>query len=119
LNGLPVIIGFTGGFYGQQTESLTDQQTVDTAMAVLRDMFGHNIPGPTDYQLTRWDQDPFTHGSYSFYAAGSTRAMIDSLATSVSNRVFFAGEHTNRDYPQTTHGAYLTGERAANQIIAL
>jgi monoamine oxidase len=120
LKGLPVIIGFTAGFYGQQTESLTDQQTVDTAMTVLRDMFGSsNVPALVDYQLTRWDQDPFTYGSYSFYAVGSTRAMIDSFATSVSNRVFFAGEHTNRDYPQTTHGAYLSGERAANQIMAL
>ncbi|WP_374563085.1 flavin monoamine oxidase family protein [Ideonella sp.] len=119
LHGMPVIIGFTAGFYGQQTESLTNQQTVDTAMAVLRDMFGNDIPDPVDYQLTRWDQDPFSYGSYSFYAVGSTRAMIDSLATGVSNRLFFAGEHTNRDYPQTTHGAYLTGERAANQIMAL
>lgn len=33
------------------------------------------------------------------------------------NRVFFAGEATTWHYPQTTHGAYLTGLREANRIM--
>lgn len=119
LNGAPVIIGFTAGTYGQQMEALTDGQIVDKAMAVLRDMFGTGIPLPVDYQITRWDQDPFSYGSYSFFATGSTPAMVKTLNGGISNRVFFAGEHTHPDYPQTTHGAYLSGERAANQILAL
>lgn len=119
LNGKAVLIGFTAGFYGQQQEALADWQIVDKAMAVLRDMFGDGIPNPTDYQITRWDQDPFSYGSYSFFATGSTPAMVKTLTTAVANRVFFAGEHTHPDYPQTTHGAYLSGERAANQILTL
>lgn len=119
MHGAPVIVGFTAGFYGQQMEALSDAQIIDKAMWVLKDMFGHAIPNPVDYQLTRWNQDPFSYGSYSFFAKGSTPAMVKSLNNGVSDRLFFAGEHTHPNYPQTTHGAYLSGERAANQIMAL
>jgi lysine-specific histone demethylase 1 len=31
-------------------------------------------------------------------------------------RVYFAGEHTNRNYPATVHGALLSGLREARRI---
>ena len=31
-------------------------------------------------------------------------------------RVFFAGEHTIRQYPATVHGAFLSGMREAGRI---
>ena len=31
-------------------------------------------------------------------------------------RVFFAGEHTIRNYPATVHGAFLSGAREAGRI---
>jgi monoamine oxidase len=41
------------------------------------------------------------------------------MATPVQNRLFFAGEATHRKYPQTVHGAFLSGEREANRIASL
>lgn len=38
------------------------------------------------------------------------------LAKSVANKVFFAGDATHSTYPNTTHGAYMSGIRAANEI---
>lgn len=87
-------------------------------MARLRDMFGEDIPQPSGYQLTRWGQDPFARGAYSFNKLGSTPAMRDDLAASLDDRLFFAGEATSRQYFATVHGAYLSGLAAATQLDA-
>jgi monoamine oxidase len=42
--------------------------------------------------------------------------MRDDLAQSIDNRVFFAGEATDRKYFGTVHGAYLSGLRVAGEI---
>jgi monoamine oxidase len=44
---------------------------------------------------------------------------FDDLAEPIGTKVFFAGEHTERDYFSTAHGAYLSGIREANRIIDL
>ena len=45
--------------------------------------------------------------------------MRKELARAASNRLFFAGEATDSDYFGTVHGAYLSGVRAANEILAI
>ena len=37
----------------------------------------------------------------------------------VDNKLFFAGEHTTAAYRGTVHGAYLSGVRAARQIMKI
>ena len=41
------------------------------------------------------------------------------VAEEVNDKLFFGGEHTEADYFSTTHGAYLSGIREAEKIIAL
>jgi len=67
--------------------------------------------------ITRWGRDPFSHGAYSFPAVGSTPDDRDELSASVRERVFFAGEATSREYFATVHGAYLSGLRAADEVM--
>ena len=89
--------------------------------------------------MTRWRADPFSRGSYSYVAAGSSGNDYDMMAAPLSvnstqvppthttavpppspaqtpSRVFFAGEHTSRHYPATVHGAFLSGLREAARI---
>lgn len=89
------------------------------AMQTLRHMYGKSIPQPLHYRITRWAADPFSIGSYSFLAVGATPNDYDILAQPVGKRLFFAGEHTQRNYPSTVHGAYLSGERVAGEILSL
>ena len=41
---------------------------------------------------------------------------FDVLAQPVG-RLHFAGEHTHRDHFSTVHGAYLSGQRAADELL--
>ncbi|MGA1369292.1 MAG: flavin monoamine oxidase family protein [Blastocatellia bacterium] len=114
----PVLVGFNAADRGREIESLTDAEIVESALATLRTIYGSQIPTPVDYQITRWASDPFARGSYSFNALGSVPLMRDELARPRSGRLFFAGEATHRQFFGTAHGAYLSGQRAANEIIA-
>ena len=45
-------------------------QIRDEAMAVLRSIYGQDIPDPTQFFFTRWGGDGFAAGSYSYVRAG-------------------------------------------------
>ncbi len=78
---------------------------------------GGGVPDPNAYLITRWREDPFSLGSYSYLAVGSQPEDRSTLATPVAGRVFFAGEATNRDYPATVQGGLLSGRRAAAEAV--
>jgi monoamine oxidase len=44
--------------------------------------------------------------------------MRKTLAQPLAKRLFFAGEATEKDYYGTAHGAYLSGVRAAKEMLA-
>ena len=114
--GKPVLLGFNAADFGRQIETSSDGQIVAGAMHALRGIYGNDIPEPTGQQITRWASDPFALGSYSFNAVGADPKMRDDLAASIDGRVHFAGEATSRKHFATTHGAYLSGLRAAREV---
>lgn len=75
------------------------------------------LPDPTAALVTRWRADPFARGSYSYLAKDSKPKDRDRLAKPYAGRLFFAGEATSRDFPATVHGALLSGQRAADEVI--
>jgi monoamine oxidase len=115
----PVLLGFNAGNQGREIETWSNEQIVASAMKTLRIIYGTNIPDPVDYQITRWVSDPFSRGSYSYNAVGSTPQMRKNLAAALQQSVFFAGEASNVHYFGTAHGAYLSGLRAAQEILTL
>ena len=84
------------------------------------------LPQPKHFMATRWRSDEHACGSYSYVAAGSSGNDYDFLAAPIcpvsqgvgmsQSRVFFAGEHTIKNYPATVHGAMLSGLREAGKI---
>ncbi|GMT28265.1 hypothetical protein PFISCL1PPCAC_19562, partial [Pristionchus fissidentatus] len=107
------------------------EMCVSRAMEVLTALFGSLCPSsPREAIVTMWHKDKFSLGCYSFMDKQSEATDYDVLAESVrsttekgentgSERLFFAGEHTNRNYPATVHGAMLSGQREAGRIADL
>jgi lysine-specific histone demethylase 1 len=122
--GQPVLLALNAGAAAITSEAESDATVVGKAVTVLRKIFGHEkVPEPAHSHVTRWRQDPFARGSYSYIAVDATGDDYDTLARPVvadgheKAELFFAGEHTNRDYPATVHGAMLSGLREAGRIV--
>lgn len=113
------LMTFAFGDYATTTESMSDNDISSEIMLHLKSIYGNSIPNPTNLLRTKWGQNINSFGAYSYATNGTTSADFDTLAESVNSRVFFAGEHTNREYRGTVHGAYLSGLREADKIIDL
>jgi monoamine oxidase len=72
---------------------------------------------PTGSLVTRWAEDPYARGSWSYLPVGASPQDRAALTEPVLGRLFFAGEHTDVDNPGTAHGALTSGERAAQQVL--
>ncbi|HPE12065.1 MAG: FAD-dependent oxidoreductase [Actinobacteria bacterium] len=69
--------------------------------------------------VTRWDTDPWARGSYSALPPGTPYWVREELGKAViEGRIILGGEYTATDYPATVHGAYMSGQRAANRLLA-
>jgi len=94
----------------------SDNNIMKSCVQLLRNMFS-DVPEPDDYWITSWGMDSFSKMSYSYMATGSNGRDYDIMAADVDDKVFFAGEATNRRFPQTVTGAYLSGVREACKIL--
>jgi monoamine oxidase len=113
------LMTFAFGKYASQTESMTDAQVISEIMATLKAIYGNNLTNPSSFLRTKWGLNPNSFGSYSFATVGTTSEDFNTMGQSVQNKVFFAGEHTEKEYRGTVHGAYLSGIREAEKIIDL
>jgi len=115
--GHPVLVAFKSGSAALADEQNSDEELVAALMKQLRSAFGPKTIEPTGSHVTRWAADPLAGGSYSYMRVGSTPEDYDALAAPVGDRLYFAGEATNRTHPATVHGAYLSGLREAKRIV--
>lgn len=117
INKTPVLLLFTAGSLAERMEKWSDPKIVAYMMNLLQKMYGKKVPKPTSYAITRWNQDPFAHGSYSYLPEGENFRHYEIMAAPIAKRLFFAGEATSRNNPATVHGAYATGLRAAREVM--
>lgn len=74
------------------------------------------VPRPARMARSSWGADPYAGGAFSYLGIGSTPDQRNTLATSVADRLFFAGEATSIALPGTVVGAQQTGVRAAIEV---
>ena len=117
--GQPLLAGFNAARVADEVEALDDSATTASAMAALRSMLGASVPDPIGSQISRWRQDPFALGSYSFVAVGTSGADRQALfGANWDGRLHFAGEAASQKHAATVHGALMTGRKTAVSIIS-
>lgn len=117
--GQPLLAGFNAARTADEIEALDDRATTALALEALRAMFGSAVPDPLGTQISRWRQDPYALGSYSFKAVGTSEKDRKALfGDDWDGRLHFAGEATSQGQPATVHGALITGREVAKAILA-
>jgi monoamine oxidase len=118
VNGQPMLLAFNYGNYAIKLLTESDQKIKKDLIKVLDNMYPGNVT-LKDIEIVYRGEIP----SYSTNPVGfKVPSDYDLLASPVTDdkgvdRVFFAGEATTWHYPQTTHGAFLSGLREANRVM--
>jgi monoamine oxidase len=111
----PILLTLHAGSEAETLTKLSEGEIIENVHNKLKNIYKDAIK-PTRVITSSWAENNFTYGSYSFLPVGVSRGIYRELGRSERN-VFFAGEHTSFEYPATTHGAYLSGLRTAQEII--
>ena len=118
LHGEPTLLTFAAGPCARAVREWSDEEIAASVLGSLREIYGDAVPEPTRIDVTRWQDDPFAHGSYAYMTVGSTTADHDLLATPLGGGVVhLAGEATWTDDPATVTAALESGRRAASNIL--
>ncbi|KAL2522352.1 lysine-specific histone demethylase 1-like protein 3 [Forsythia ovata] len=116
--GAPVLIALVVGKAAIDGQNMSPSDLVTHALVVLRKIFGEErVLDPVATVVTDWGRDPYSYGAYSYVAVGSSGEDYDILGRPVENCLFFAGEATCKEHPDTVGGAMMSGLREAIRII--
>ncbi|WP_459209671.1 flavin monoamine oxidase family protein [Aquimarina rhabdastrellae] len=111
------LMTFAFGDYAIETEKMTNEQLIEEMIVHLRTIYGKEIPKPRHFLRTKWNNNKYSYGAYSFPDKISGSAAYDVFKKPIKNKIFFAGEHTIKAYRGTVHGAYLSGIREAKKLL--
>lgn len=116
--GRPMIEGYFGGDLAWGLEAEGPGALFDFGVEELVSLLGSAMRRRLSLvSETRWGVDPWSLGAYSHALPGRFDDRV-RLARAIENRLFIAGEATSRTDYGTAHGAWIEGERAADQALA-
>lgn len=116
ISGRPMLIALMAGHAAYQAEVTNTPSLLDEVTERLRKVFPAPIPSPREVIVTRWKQDPYSRGTYSYVAPQTRPSDYNVMAQSVGN-LHFGGEATCGTHPATVHGAFLSGLRVASDVV--
>ena len=115
--GRPAVMAYCGGDDAIAAAKMTDRQIaqeIAESVALSRKSASSRI---ASVLVSRWSEDPFSQGAYSYPGVSTKAEDFEALAAPVEDRLYFAGEAAS-PYFGTVHGAHLSGKKAADAIIA-
>lgn len=117
-HGRAIVAAYFGGTLARELEQAGPAAMTDFAIGELAQIFGSAMRRQLRHLASSaWHGDPFARGSYSQALPGHAGERA-TLARSIDDRVFFAGEACIPGDFSTAHGAYLSGRAAAAEITA-
>lgn len=116
--GCGVMVTYAVGAFSESFQNQTDAEVAGDVQKLIDQLFGRGRLRVAEVLVSRWTTDRYSQGSYSFAAVGAGRQDFQAFADFANPRCAFAGEHTHPDYRGTVHGAWLSGEAAAQRILA-
>jgi monoamine oxidase len=115
--GRPVIECYFGGSLARELEAEGGHAFARLAIDQLAAHLGTDIRKRLSPIFgSAWGHDPWALGAYSYARPGDAGARA-VLAEAVEERLFFAGEACSVHDYSTAHGAYRSGERAAEAVL--
>ena len=96
----------------------SDAEILEEITNTFKKMYpAKTIPSPVAHKISRWNSDPLYRGAFSYWPPGFTTADMEQLGQNVG-RVYFAGEHTHPLHFGFVHGAFMTGESTAEELMS-
>jgi monoamine oxidase len=116
LAGKPMMNLFVAEDLAHELEKGGEEAFTAYAQEFLTATYGSEAPAAIDHTVIHpWGMDPLTMGSYSAAKVGKVSART-TLATPIDDRLYFAGEAITTTAHSSLHGAFLTGQAAAQGI---
>lgn len=120
-----IIVAWISGREAEYMETLTEEEVSNTLTSALQKFLNDPyIPKPCQVICSSWKSQVYTQGSYTSIGINGTQRDIELLATPVYANPYetkpvllFAGEATHASFYSTTHGAYLSGQKAAELLV--
>lgn len=117
VTGRNLLMAYVSGDSAIAMEGMSDNAVEAAAMQRLRQAYGIFTPSPISRVITRWNNDPYARGSYSYMKLETNLGDRAILREPVGDRLLFAGEATMDFGFAQVPGAYSSGLREADRLI--
>jgi monoamine oxidase len=116
-SGTPLCLVDVAGRFGASLAAQGESAMTAFAVDWLADLFGTDIKKAVKRTaVTSWAKEPWVLGAFSAASVGgqpSRRVLMEPIG----NRIYFAGEAAHETLWGTVHGAWESGERAADAVL--
>jgi monoamine oxidase len=112
-----VMTAFITGNWARELHAEGEEGALEHGFRTLQSELGRKLPNPQAALMVNWIDDPFAFGGYSVAPPGGIHAR-EALAAPIDDQLYWAGEATAPNpWSSTVHGAYVSGRRAAAEIL--
>lgn len=116
--GMPMIECYFGGPYAADLQAAGDAAVVSAMTGELTGLLGSSWRQRLrPLALSHWSAEPHILGAWSYARPGKRGARF-RLAMPIDDRLYFAGEASEPEDIGTAHGAFASGVRAADAVVA-